>query len=36
MLSTPEGRYLVVGALNKIMVFRLPVEQAVSDWKKQR
>jgi serine/threonine protein kinase len=33
---TPEGRYLVVGCDNGIFVFRLPVEQKVSDWLARR
>lgn len=34
MLFTPEGRYLVVGALNRILIFRLPVDRPVIDWNK--
>jgi hypothetical protein len=32
MLFTPEGRYLVVGAHNLIMVFRLPVDRPLLEW----
>src|SRR5262249_10262204 len=33
---TPEGRYLLVGCDNGIFVFRLPVDQKVSDWLARR
>jgi hypothetical protein len=34
MLFTPEGRYLVVGAHNLIMIFHLPVQRSISEWAK--